>query len=120
VLAVLAVLVLPFVVAAAWFAWQVYEPGGDGAPVSVTVQHGWGAKEIGDELANKDVVGSSLAFQLWYRISGGSSQAGTYELHEHMGAKAATDVLGRAPSSAARSDCSVTVMIGVGGRPVTR
>ncbi len=99
----LAVLVLPFLVAAAWFAWQVYEPGGDGAPVSVTVQQGWGAKEIGDELANKDVVGSSLAFQLWFRVTGGSSQAGTYDLHEHMGAKAATDVLGRAPSSAAAS-----------------
>jgi UPF0755 protein len=98
---VLAVLVLPFVVAAAWFAWQVYAPGDDGAPVSVTVQQGWGAKQIGDELASKDVVGSSLAFQLWYRVSGGSSQAGTYAMREHMGAKAATDVLGQRPDGAA-------------------
>jgi UPF0755 protein len=100
---VLALLVLPFVVAAAWFAWQVYEPGGDGAPVSVTVRQGWGAKEIGDELASKDVVGSSLAFQVWYRATGGSSNAGTYALREHMGAKAATDALGRGPSGAAAS-----------------
>ena len=35
--AVLAVLVLPFVLGAAWFAWEVYEPGGDGAVVNVTV-----------------------------------------------------------------------------------
>ena len=65
---------------AAWFAWQVYAPGDDGAPVSVTVEQGWGAKQIGDELASKDVVGSSLAFQLWFRVSGGSSQAGTYAM----------------------------------------
>lgn len=97
----LAVLVLPLVVAAAWFAWQVYAPGDDGEPVSVTVQQGWGAKQIGDELASKDVVGSSLAFQLWYRVSGGSSQAGTYAMREHMGAKAATDVLGQRADGAA-------------------
>jgi UPF0755 protein len=100
VLGVLAVLVLPFLVVGAWFLWQLYEPGGDGAPVSVTVQQGWGAKEIGDELANKDVVGSSLAFQVWFRVAGGSSQAGTYALREHMGVKAAVDALGDAPEDA--------------------
>jgi UPF0755 protein len=98
---VLAIAVLPFVLVAGWFAWQLYEPGGDGAPVTVTVPQGWGAKQIGDELASKDVVGSSLAFQLWYRISGGSTEAGSYDLHEHMGVKAATDVLSRAPANAA-------------------
>jgi UPF0755 protein len=103
VLGVLAVLVLPFLVVGGWFVWQLYEPGGDGAPVSVTVQQGWGAKEIGDELANKDVVGSSLAFQVWFRVAGGSSQAGTYELREHMGVKAAVDALDDAPTHAAAS-----------------
>ncbi len=97
----LAVLILPFVVGAAWFSWELYEPGGDGAAVTVTVESGWGAKQIGDALAAKDVVGSSLAFQLWWRVSGGSAEAGTYALHEHMGVKAATDALGRGPSSAA-------------------
>jgi UPF0755 protein len=101
VLGVLAILILPFVVIAGWFAWQLYEPGGDGAPVTVDVQQGWGAKQIGDALANEDVVGSSLAFQVWYRVSGGSSQAGTYALREHMGVKAATDALGRPPADAA-------------------
>ena len=99
----LALLVLPFVVIRGWFAWQLYEPGGDGDPVSVTVQQGWGAREIGDELASKDVIGSSLAFQVWFRVSGGSSQAGTYTLREHMGVKDASDALGRAPAHAAAS-----------------
>jgi UPF0755 protein len=103
VLGVLAILVLPFLLVGAWFVWQLYEPGGDGAPVSVTVQQGWGAKEIGDELGNHDVVGSSLAFQVWYRVSGGSTQAGTYALREHMGVKAAVDALGEPPGHAAAS-----------------
>lgn len=99
----LALLVLPFLLVGGWFVWQLYEPGGDGAPVSVRVQQGWGAKEIGDELASKDVVGSSLAFQVWYRVAGGSSQAGTYALREHMGVKAAVDALGDGPGNAAAS-----------------
>jgi UPF0755 protein len=101
VVGVLVVLVLPFVLVAGWFLWQLYEPGGDGAPVSVTVQQGWGAKEIGDELASKDVVGSSLVFQVWFRATGGSTQAGTYQLHEHMGVKAAVDALGEQPAHSA-------------------
>jgi peptidoglycan lytic transglycosylase G len=103
VLGVLALLVLPFLLFGGWFVWQLYEPGGDGAPVSVSVQQGWGAKEIGDELASKDVVGSSLVFQVWYRVAGGSSQAGTYTLHEHMGVKAAVDALSDPPATAAAS-----------------
>jgi UPF0755 protein len=103
VLGVLAVLVLPFVIAAGWFAWQMFPPGGEGDPVIVTVQSGWGAKEIGDELAAKDVVGSSLAFQVWFRVSGGSARAGAYDLHQDMGVKSASDALERGPSSAAGS-----------------
>jgi peptidoglycan lytic transglycosylase G len=101
VLGVLAVLLLPFLLVGGWFVWQLYEPGGDGTQVTVMVQRGWGAKQIGDELASKDVVGSSLAFQVWYRVSGGSTQAGTYTLREHMGVKDAVDALGRQPDHAA-------------------
>jgi UPF0755 protein len=104
VLGVLAVLVLPFVIAAVWFTLQVFPLGGEGDRVEVTVRPGWGAAQIGDELSAKDVVGSSLAFQVWFRVSGGSAQAGTYLLHEHMGAKAATDALDAGPSRAASSD----------------
>jgi UPF0755 protein len=110
VLVVLAVLVLPFLLVGGWFVWQLYEPGGDGAPVRVTVEQGWGAKEIGDELASKDVVGSSLAFQVWFRVSGGSSQAGSYELREHMGVKAAVDALGDPPGHAAGTEHTVLAL----------
>jgi UPF0755 protein len=67
----------------------------------VTIQGGWSTKQIGDELAKKDVIGSSLAFQAWFHLTGGSAQSGRYALHERMGVKAATDALGRGPSSAA-------------------
>ena len=110
VLGVLAVLVLPFVVGAAWFAWELYEPLGQGDPVTVTIEGGWSTKQIGDELAAKDVVGSSLAFQAWFHLTGGSAQAGTYALHERMGVKAATDALGRGPSSAAAAAHSVLAL----------
>jgi UPF0755 protein len=94
------VLVLPFVIGAAWFAWELYEPLGEGDPVTVTIKGGWSTKQIGDELAEKDVVGSSLAFQTWFHVTGGTTQSGTYAMHEHMGVKAATDALERGPSSA--------------------
>jgi UPF0755 protein len=101
VVGVLGLLVLPFVLVGGWFAWQLYQPGGAGDPVTVEVKPGWGAREIGDELSSRGVVGSSLAFQVWFRVSGGSAQAGSYDLHEHMGVKDATDVLDRGPSTAA-------------------
>jgi UPF0755 protein len=100
---VLALLLLPFVLVVAWFALQVVPLGSEGERVEVTIEPGWGAKEIGNELADRDVVGSSLAFQVWFRVAGGSAQAGTYVLHENMGARAATDALGGGPSSAAGS-----------------
>jgi UPF0755 protein len=101
VLVVLAILVLPLLLFAGWFAWQLDPPGGQGAAVTVDIRPGWGTKEAGNELASKGVIGSSLAFQIWSKVSGGSSfQAGTYALHEDMGVKAASDALGRGPSGA--------------------
>ena len=107
-LAVLALLVLPFLIVAGWFAWQLYEPGGEGDPVSVTVQQGWGGKEIGDELAagRRGIVARLPGVVPRLRRL---AQAGTYALHEHMGVKAATDALGRGPQMrprAASTRCS--------------
>ena len=101
VVGVLAVLVLPFLVAGGWFLWQLHPPGGEGARVAVEIKPGWGAKEAGDELQSRGVIGSSLAFQVWEKVSGGSFQAGGYQLHEGMGVSAASDALARGPSSAA-------------------
>ncbi len=105
VLVVLALLVLPVVVVAGWFVWQLDPPGGEGAAVTVAIQPGWGTREAGDALASKGVIGSSLAFQIWSKVSGGGSfQAGSYSLHQDMGVKAASDALGRGPSTAAPAD----------------
>jgi UPF0755 protein len=101
VLAVLAVLVLPVLLFAGWFVWQLDPPGGEGAAVTVDIHPGWGTKDAGNALSAKGVIGSSLAFQLWSKVSGnGSFQAGSYALREDMGVKAAADALGRGPSSA--------------------
>jgi UPF0755 protein len=111
VLSVLAVLLLPVLLFAGWFAWQLDPPGGEGAAVTVEIRPGWGTKEAGNELASKGVVGSSLAFQIWSKVSGGSSfQAGAYALHQDMGVKAASDALGRGPSGAAAAAHSVLAL----------
>jgi len=100
--AVLAVLVLPFFFAGVWFVWQLQPPGGEGATVAVVIQPGWGTKEAGDALQAHGVIGSSLAFQIWSKVSGGGSfRAGTYTLRQSMGVSDASDALGRGPSTAA-------------------
>jgi peptidoglycan lytic transglycosylase G len=100
VVAVLALLVLPFVVAGAWFLWELDPPGGTGAAVTVTIQPGWSTKQAADSLQDHGVIGSSLAFQIWSKVSGaGTFRAGAYALHRHMGVRAASDALGRGPSA---------------------
>jgi len=111
VVGVLALLVLPFLVAGGWFLWQLHPPGGEGAAVAVEIKPGWGAKEAGDELQSRGVIGSSLAFQVWEKVSGaGSFQAGAYQLHERMGVSAASDALARGPSTAAAASAGHTVL----------
>jgi UPF0755 protein len=102
VVAVLAVLILPFLVLAGWFVWELHPPGGAGAAVTVEIQPGWGTKEAGDALQQHGVIGSSLVFQIWSKVSGGGTfQAGSYTLHEGMGARDALDVLHRGPVAGA-------------------
>jgi UPF0755 protein len=102
--AIIAILVLPFVLVGGWFLWQLHPPGGAGATVTVKIRPGWGTKEAGDALQANGVIGSSLAFQVWEKVSGaGSFQAGTYALRESMGVSDASDALARGPSTAAAS-----------------
>jgi UPF0755 protein len=97
-LAVAAVVVLPILVVGGWFWYQVDPPGSDGKAVTVEVGDGWGVQRIGDELDRRGVVGSSLAFQLYARLTGaGPFQAGRYTLHRDQGARAAAAVLERTP-----------------------
>jgi peptidoglycan lytic transglycosylase G len=90
----LALVLVPILIFGAWFWYETDPPGGPGAKAEVTIRPGWGVTRIADELAGHNVVGSSLAFRLYVKVSGaGPFQAGTYELREHMGSSAAADTL---------------------------
>ena len=97
-LAVVAALVLlPLLLLGGWFLWELSPPGDAGAPVQVSIEAGWGGKQAGDALQANGVIGSSLAFQIWAKVSGTSFQAGTYDLREHLGVREAADALERGP-----------------------
>jgi len=96
---VLALLLLPFVLAAGWFMWELSPPGDAGDRVEVVMQPGWGVSEAGDALQTHGVIGSSLAFQIWARLSGTHFQAGTYQLREHLGVREAAAALKRGPAA---------------------
>lgn len=98
-LAVVAVLVLPFVVCAGWLWYEISPPGGPGRHVTLDVQSGWSTTRIADELQARGVIGSSLAFQIYARVNGGGPfQAGRYNLRTHLGASAAMRALKRGAS----------------------
>jgi UPF0755 protein len=100
VVLVLVLLLAPFVLFAGWIVWELHPPGGQGGGVTVEIQPGWGRQEAGDALEAAGVIGSSLAFQLWSKVSGaGSFQAGTYQLHTGMGVGEAADALAAGPAA---------------------
>jgi len=99
-LAIIAALVLPFLLAAGWFVWELNPPGDAGKPVQVEIRPGWGAEAAGDTLQAHGVIGSSLAFQIWAKLSGVDFQAGVYDLREHLGVRAAAAALRRGPQAA--------------------
>jgi peptidoglycan lytic transglycosylase G len=94
VLVLAALLLLPLVIGGAWFWYQTDPPGDPGRRVEVEVRPGWGVSQVGDALASRGVVGSSLAFRLYVQLSGaGPFQAGTFVLRKDMGSRPAADVL---------------------------
>lgn len=84
----------PFLIAGAWFAYQL-RPGSDGPPVIITIkQEGATASDVADELAQKGVIGSTMAFKLWATMSGGGTfPAGCHTLHEGLGIRGAISLL---------------------------
>lgn len=81
-----------------WFLWHLDPPGDPGDAVAVRIQDGWGVRQIGDALADDQVVGSSLAFQLYAGVTrSGPFQAGEYELQRDMGVRAAARELEAGP-----------------------
>ncbi len=98
-LIVLVIVLIPLLIAAGWLWYQVSPPGGQGRAVEVEVQKGWGVSRIADQLEQQGVVDSALGFQLYARFAGaGPFQAGTYRLHQDMGASAAASVLEAPPA----------------------
>jgi UPF0755 protein len=101
VTAVVLVLVLvPLVVLGSGVGWFLYQLGGEssGAKVEVHLDRGWGVAQVADELAKKHVVRSALAFNIYARFNGENSfQAGTYDLRESLGVKAAVRELKKGP-----------------------
>ncbi len=102
--------ILLIVAAVAFFAYRLYEPGaGDGTgTVAVTIPQGNSAEQIGDLLAEKNVVSSSFFFSLRARLDGGSLRSGTVELKEGMSYAAALDELTK-PAVAAPKLAKITL-----------
>jgi UPF0755 protein len=67
----------------------------DGEPVELTVAAGASAAQIGDQLAERNIVRSSLAFRLVARSRDldANLQSGVYEFRTNMGVDDAIDVL---------------------------
>ncbi|HWI70949.1 MAG TPA: endolytic transglycosylase MltG, partial [Baekduia sp.] len=103
---VIPLLLLLLVVALAYFAYRVFQPGHDAGdaqrPVVVTIARGATAGEIADELADQGVVDSAFFFNLRSRIDGRRSdlKAGRFTLKRDMSYAAALDALTQNPAAA--------------------
>jgi UPF0755 protein len=112
-LGIVSLLVVPFLVAGGWLVYQLNPPGEPGRLVQIKVEPGWGVSEIGDELESKEVIGSSLAFQLYARARGaGPFQDGPYQLREDLGVRDAVSKLEEGPSQG-RTDIELTIPPGL-------
>jgi UPF0755 protein len=95
-----ALILVPLLVFGAGVSWFLWELGGSssGKTVQVHLERGWGVPRIGDQLAHQHIVRSSLAFNIYARFNGDNSfQAGTYQLRENLGVKAAVRELKKGP-----------------------
>jgi UPF0755 protein len=96
------VFIAPLVLLAAgayvWWRIQLDPPGAPGAVIVVTVDKGWGVRDIADELAARKVIGSSFAFNAYVKIDHhGPFAAGDYKLQKNLGVEAAVRALERGP-----------------------
>jgi UPF0755 protein len=113
-LAIVLALLLPFLLVAGWFVYQLNPPGGAGAAVTIDVEDGWGVSEIGDELQSRGVIGSSLAFQIYAKVSSaGPFPEGRYRLREDSGVRDAVSKLEAGPVSAPVDDLTLPLPPGL-------
>jgi peptidoglycan lytic transglycosylase G len=98
---VIVLVVVPMVVLASgamWFWTELHPLGGAGSKTEVQIAPGLSISSIGDELAHKGVIDSSLVFSVYARLNGDTRfEAGTYELRKHMGVSAAVRSLKAGP-----------------------
>ena len=85
-----------------WLFASVFQPfagEADGPTVAVKIPAGAGVGEIGDLLAEKDVISSATFFELRARLSGRADELyfGNHVFREGMSYSAALDELGRKP-----------------------
>lgn len=100
IVALVLVVVVPLVAAGGWLWYELDPPGSAGAPVTVEVARGWGTRRIGDALAAHGVIGSSLAFQAYVKLtSAGPFHAGAYRLRRSVGVRDAVHALERGPGA---------------------
>ncbi|MFN8035974.1 MAG: endolytic transglycosylase MltG [Acidimicrobiia bacterium] len=98
VLAVVLVLVLAIVSAGGWFLYELDGHGSSSQAVSFDVPRGWSKQQIGDALEDRGVIGSSLAFQLYARLTRATIEAGHYTLHRNLGVREAVTQLEKKPT----------------------
>jgi peptidoglycan lytic transglycosylase G len=98
----LGLVLLPVVlvlVVGAWFLYELNPPGGAGKRVSVDVPRRTGTSEIGDLLADKGVIGSSQAFQIYVGVTrSGPFDPGHYTMRKNLGVRDAVSVLESGPA----------------------
>jgi uncharacterized YceG family protein len=118
----LLLLPLLLVLAAAWVAWNLFQPlGGDdeGERVQVRIPQGLSAAQIGDLLAERGVVDSGFFFSLRARLADdlGGLRSGTVDLRRDMSYAAAIEELTKAAPAAPRT-IKVTIPEGRSRREV--
>jgi UPF0755 protein len=112
-LAVVLVLVVPFLAGVGWFVYQLDPPGGPGGAVAVEIRKGWGVSEIGDELEERGVIGSSRVFALYSKVTGaGPFRDGPYQLRKDLGVRDAVSRLEAGPVQGA-ADIELTLPPGL-------
>jgi uncharacterized YceG family protein len=96
---------------------MVFQPFGSaqGDPVTVTIPDGSGAREIGDQLAEANVVTSGALFSLRATLAGkrGDLRSGPHKLHKDMTYGAAIEALSKKPSVDSTPKIDVTIPEGL-------
>ncbi|MFL5846951.1 MAG: endolytic transglycosylase MltG [Solirubrobacteraceae bacterium] len=108
-----ALLALAAVAVVIWFAASLFQPfaGDGGATVVVTIPKGASVSQVGDLLAEKEVIGSSFFFKLRAKLEGKDDQlnSGRITLKRDMSYAAALDGLTQEAKAAPKPTTKLTI-----------